>query len=123
MVEQQIAEIKAHMPEVYKGIQAKAAQIGKPAYALVRRGLRGEPNCFFAFERGRVVGTPFNVTNVMAVVAQNMVQFGAKCALVWPETPPVGTPAAETQAGNSTPARGLVAGPGKSPVSSPKAGA
>lgn len=122
-VDQQIAEIKTHMPEVYKGIQAKAVELGTPAYALVRRGLRGEPNCFFAFERGRVVGTPFNVTNIMAVVAQNMVQFGVKCVLVWPDaTPPIGTPTATSRAGNSTPAGAPVAGLGESPVSSPRVG-
>ena len=52
-IEQQIADIKAHMPEVYKSIQAKAAAIGKPAFALVRKGLRGDANCFYAFERGQ----------------------------------------------------------------------
>lgn len=141
-VEQQIADIKAHMPEVYKDIQAKAAVMGKPAYALVRRGLRGVPNCFYAFEKGRVVGTPFNVTDIMADVAVNMVQFGLECAVVWPiggqstpvsasastaasigtPTPPLGTPTAGSHAGNSTPSRAPVAGPGQSPVSSPKAG-
>ena len=75
-IEQQIAEIKAHMPEVYKSIQAKAAEIGKPAFGLVRRGLRGEANCFYAFEAGRVVGTPFTLTEVMRDVAQYMVTFG-----------------------------------------------
>ena len=53
-VEQEIADIKAHMPEVYQAIKDKADEIGKEAYALVRRGLRGEPNCFYAFERGWV---------------------------------------------------------------------
>lgn len=83
-IEEQIAEIRAHMPEVYKGIQAKAQELGKPAYALVRRGLRGEPNCFYAFERGRVVGTPFVVTDIMAEVARYMVQFGCSHVCIWP---------------------------------------
>lgn len=82
-IEQQIADIKAHMPEVYLSIQAKAAAIGKPAFALVRRGLRGEPNCFYAFERGRVVGTPFNQTDVMAEIAKYMVQFGCTHIVIW----------------------------------------
>jgi len=82
-IEQQIADIKGHMPEVYKSIQAKAADIGKPAYALVRRGLRGEPNCFYAFERGRVVGTPFNQGDVMPETAKYMVQFGCSHIVVW----------------------------------------
>lgn len=123
-VEQQIAEIKAHMPEVYKAIQVKANEVGKCAYALVRRGLRGEPNCFYAMERGRVVGTPFRIAGVSDVVARNMVEFGCTFLVVFPDqlTPPVGTPGAEGHAGNSTPVRAPVAGPGKSPVTGPKAG-
>lgn len=128
-VDQQIAEIKTHMPEVYKSIQAKAAEVGKVAYAYVRRGLRGEPNCFYAFERGRVVGTPFSVTDIQSVVAMHMVTFGCSSCLIWPElaaptaasigtaslpSPPVGTPGAESRAGNSTPAPAPVAGSGKS---------
>ena len=82
-VEQQIAEIKASMPEVHRSIQEKAAAIGKPAYSLVRRGLRGEANCFYAFERGRVVGTPFNEGDIMAEIARCMVQFGCTHIVVW----------------------------------------
>jgi hypothetical protein len=82
-VEQQIADIKAHMPETYKAIQAKAAVIGKPAFALVRRGLRGEANCFYAFERGHVVGTPFSLVEVTRDIAQYMVTFGVSHAVVW----------------------------------------
>ena len=85
-IEKQIAEIKAHMPEVYKSIQAKAAEIGKPAYALVRRGLRGEANCFYAFEAGRVVGTPFTLPDVSRDIAQYMVTFGVSHVSVWSET-------------------------------------
>jgi hypothetical protein len=82
-VEEQIAEIKAYMPEVYKSILAKASEVGTAAYALVRRGLRGEPNCFYGFERGRVVGTPFNQGDVMAETAKYMVQFGCTFAVIW----------------------------------------
>ncbi|MEI6599850.1 MAG: hypothetical protein WCN21_05220 [Comamonadaceae bacterium] len=82
-VEQQIAEIKASMPEVHRSIQEKAAAIGKSAYSLARRGLRGEANCFYAFERGRVVGTPFNEGDIMAEIARYMVQFGCTHIVVW----------------------------------------
>lgn len=75
-----IDEIKAYMPETYKSIQAKAKEVGNDAYVLVRRGLRGEANCFYAFERGRVMGTPFTLTEVARDVAQYMVTFG--CAHV-----------------------------------------
>ena len=37
-------------------------------------------------------------------------------------TPPIGTPSAQTQGGNSTPARSLVAGLGESPAFSPDVG-
>lgn len=82
-VEEQIAQIKAHMPEVYKSIQAKAGSIGKPAFALVRRGLRGEANCFYAFEQGRVVGTPFTLADVTRDIAQYMVTFGCTHVVIW----------------------------------------
>lgn len=75
-----IEEIKAFMPETYKSILAKAGEIDKRAYELVRRGLRGEPNCFYAFEAGRVVGTPFATGPLPDHVAKLMVEFG--CAMV-----------------------------------------
>jgi len=80
-----IAEIKQHMPETYASIQAKAGVIGNEAYVLVRRGLRGEPNCFYAFEAGRVVGTPFSLADVLRDVAQYMVTFGVSHVCVWAE--------------------------------------
>ena len=79
-VTEKIAEIKRFMPEVYKVIQDKAQAMGPPAYALVRRGLRGEPSRFFAFEGGRVVGTPFDNPDINTDVAALMVRFG--CASV-----------------------------------------
>jgi hypothetical protein len=85
-VDQQTASIKANMPETYKSIQAKAAEIGKPAFALVRRGLRGEANCFYAFERGHVVGTPFALADVTREVAYHMVAFGTSSVCIWADT-------------------------------------
>jgi hypothetical protein len=84
-VESQIAQIKAYMPSVYKSIQSHAAPgaLGREAFALVRRGLRGEANCFYAFEAGRVVGAPF-AQAVMADVAQAMVEFGTRHCVIWP---------------------------------------
>jgi len=82
-VDQQIADIKAHMPKTYEAIQAKATEIGKPAFALVRRGLRGEANCFYAFERGHVVGTPFSLADITRDIAQYMVTFGISHVCVW----------------------------------------
>lgn len=84
-VQRGLAIIKGHMPEVYAAIQAKAGEIGPGAYALVRRGLRGEPLCFWAMERGHVVGTPFAGHPVQDVTAQHMVQFGCSHVCMWGE--------------------------------------
>lgn len=72
----QIQIIKTKMPETYKAIQIKAGQVGNEAYALVKRGLRGEANCFWAMEAGHVVGTPFNMPDLNREMAAAMVQFG-----------------------------------------------
>jgi hypothetical protein len=72
--------IKTQMPMVYGAIQDKAQEIGKDAFALVRRGLRGEPNTFYAFERGYVVGTPFSTGPITDELAGCLVRFG--CAFV-----------------------------------------
>lgn len=73
--------IKTRMPETYDQITRKAQEQGKGVYALVRRGLRGEPNCFWAMEAGHVVGTPFAASHpIQAVMAQAIVSFG--CAHV-----------------------------------------
>jgi hypothetical protein len=82
-VDRQIAEIRRHMPFVYASILAKAAQFGNAAFGMVRRGLRGEPYCFYAFERGRVVGTPFEGHEIQAEVAVLMVEFGRAHVCIW----------------------------------------
>lgn len=84
-VTDKVNDIKRLMPETYKTIQAKAAVMGNLAYELVRRGLRGEANCFYAFEAGRVVGTPFTVTDIQAEVAKYMVTWGCACACIFAE--------------------------------------
>jgi hypothetical protein len=81
---EQLAEIRARMPEVYLAVQRKAAEIGPKAFGLVRRGLRGESDCFYAMERGRVVGAPF-CQAVMADVALQMVHFGVTFVCIWPD--------------------------------------
>ena len=80
-----IEEIKHFMPETYKSIKVKATSIGNEAFVLVRQGLRGEANCFYAFEAGRVVGTPFNLVEVARDIAQYMVTFGVSHVCVWAE--------------------------------------
>ncbi|MGI9153050.1 MAG: hypothetical protein ACR2IY_04140 [Rubrivivax sp.] len=84
-LDRKIAEIRAHMPSVYESIQRKAQEIGSKAYGLVRAGLRGVPNSFYAFERGRVVGTPFAGHPIAADVASVMVQFECAHVCMWGE--------------------------------------
>ena len=83
-VEEQVALIRQRMPGTYAAIQAQAQLIGKEAYALVRRSLRGEPNCFYAIERGYVVGAPFALPGINADVAVSMVRFGVSFVCIWP---------------------------------------
>ncbi|RMX06726.1 hypothetical protein D8I35_09500 [Corticibacter populi] len=49
--------IKAHMPHTYAAILDQARHHGRTIWALVRRGLAGEPHCFWAREGGYTVGT------------------------------------------------------------------
>lgn len=82
-VDAKLAEIRDRMPSVYAAIQQAAKARGNKVYAWVRDGLRGEPDRFYAMERGRVVGTPF-CQAVMADVAQNMVQWGCDFIFILP---------------------------------------
>lgn len=82
-VNEGLRTIKEQMPDTYKSILAKAASIGTPAFGLVRRSLRGEANCFWAAERGHVVGTPFEESDITRDVASLMVQFGASSICMW----------------------------------------
>ena len=77
--------IKAHMPETYQSILARAAEtdLGKQAWALVTRGLRGEPDCFWAMEGGYVVGTPFAQSAISEKVAACMVRYGCSAIVLW----------------------------------------
>lgn len=86
-VAQLISEIKAHMPDTYAAIKARAAERQSGVYETVRRGLAGEANCFYAIEGGRVVGTPFDLPNVMPELAAQIVQFGCRfvCMLALPK--------------------------------------
>lgn len=77
-VDEELRMIKTAMPQTYESIQRKAAQLGNGVYSMVRRGVMGRPNCFWAMEGGQVVGTPFADSHpVAAVVAQSLVQFGS----------------------------------------------
>lgn len=82
-VQTRVQLIQQQMPQTYKAIQDKAGEIGNDAYALVRRGLRGEANCFYAMEAGHVVGTPFSMSDVNAELAQYIVRFGCSFLIMW----------------------------------------
>jgi hypothetical protein len=55
-VAREIKQIKSEMPKTYETIVERAKTMGNKAYQLVRRGLRGEPGCFFSRERIRRKG-------------------------------------------------------------------
>lgn len=74
-VDAEIAVIKSKMPGVYQSIKDQAAK-GQGVFEVVRRGLRGEPNCFYAIEGGHVMGTPFKDTTIMDDMAALMVRYG-----------------------------------------------
>lgn len=78
-----IEEIKRCMPATYASIKDKATVIGNEAFTWVRRGLRGEPNCFYALEAGRVAGTPFTRGDVMSEIARCKALYGDWSAVYW----------------------------------------
>ena len=91
-VRAKIEEIKKFMPETYAAITAKAVEVGNDVFALVRRGLRGEADCFYGFEAGRVVGTPFtgknlDGTSIQDEVARYLVQFGVSHVVIFGKVP------------------------------------
>lgn len=80
-IEKKVAEIKAHMPNTYASIKERAAKV-EGTFALVRAALRGKPNCFYAIEAGRVMGTPFE-GEIQRDLAHMMVSFGISHAVIW----------------------------------------
>lgn len=82
-IDAQLALIKAHMPMTYKAVKDKAGEIGNKAYSLVRQGIVGRPNKFYAIEAGRAVGTPF--VNVVGAdqLADYIRQFGCTFLILW----------------------------------------
>jgi hypothetical protein len=80
---EQLAIIKQHMPATYKDIQDKQARLNGGVNQLVRRGVSGEPNCFWAMERGYVVGTPFSLPDIQQDVAWAMAGFSCAHACIY----------------------------------------
>ena len=100
-----LEEIKRFMPETYAAIQSKAATHGSQVYAMACGGPAREVNQWYAMERGRVMGTPFDLPQVTDSLARHIVQFGCSVLVMWsPELAaveasmaPPGTPAAAGQ--------------------------
>lgn len=84
--DRQIKLIKDRMPKVYKAIKEKADELGNDAYALVRRGIRGERGCFFASEADLKVGTYWH-TELQTDVAKLVERFGMTYVCMWPDAP------------------------------------
>lgn len=82
-VNARLANIKLNMPETYAEIVDTANRKGSVAFALVRRAVRGEPNCFYAIENLRFAGTPFNLPDVHADLARYMLTFGCERLICW----------------------------------------
>jgi hypothetical protein len=87
-IESGLATIKQYMPEVYSLIKDKAEVLGSSVYGLVRRGLGGEPGCFYAFEAGHVVGQPRGVVEKDAAeLGQFTACFGCAYVCIFGELP------------------------------------
>lgn len=83
--DRQIRAIKDRMPKVYAAIKAKSLEIGNEAFALVRRGIRGEAGCFYACEGDLKVGT-YWPTTLPGDVEQLVERFGMTYVCMWPES-------------------------------------
>lgn len=88
--DRQLKQIRDRMPKVYEAIKAKAGELGNEAYALVRRGVRGEPRCFYACENGLKAGTYWE-TAVPTDVAELAARYGVAFVCMWPEPGQEGT--------------------------------
>ena len=86
-VRQQTELIKTHMPNVKQQLKDKAEELGSGVWKLMRRGMAGEPNCFYAFEARCVVGTPFAAPSVQDDVAVHLVRFGVAHVMVLADVP------------------------------------
>lgn len=84
-VARQIELVKAHMPKTYQHIKDRAEDIGQVAWTLVRRGMAGEANCFYAIENRCVVGAPFDRSDTTDMFAGQIVRFGCEFMAIGPE--------------------------------------
>lgn len=70
------------MPEVWKKIVEYRQQYGDAHVTdCIKRGMSGEPDCFYAFEDGHVVGTPFKADRVLVDYLALAAVLGGKFAV------------------------------------------
>jgi hypothetical protein len=89
-VQQDLLTIRTRMPKLYEAIKERA-KVQPEVYALVRRGLRGEVNCFYAMEAGHVMGAPFageRWAKVADVLREQALQFGFGFVVMWGDAQP-----------------------------------
>lgn len=84
-VARQIELVKAHMPKTYQHIKDRAESMGANAWTLVRRGMAGEANCFYAVENRCVVGAPFDRSSMTDMFAGQIVRFGCEFLAIGPD--------------------------------------
>lgn len=71
------------MPEVWKQLGEYRRQYGDAHVRhCVEQGMAGEPDWFYAFEAGRVVGTPFTADVVARRCVELAVALGGRFAVV-----------------------------------------
>jgi hypothetical protein len=78
-------DVEQDLPKLYTAIKDRAV-VQPDVYAMVRRGLRGEANQFYAMEAGHVMGTPFSGdrwAKVTDVLRQTALQFGFGFVVMW----------------------------------------
>jgi hypothetical protein len=69
--------LKEMMPMVAELVRRQRLEHGDAwVTEMVNRGMRGEAGCFYAFERGRVVGTPFHPAFYMEELAKTTASIG-----------------------------------------------
>ena len=71
------------MPRVWREIGAHRVKWGEAhVKECIERGMRGEPDWFYAFEAGHVVGTPFQADSEVVKLLQLAVTLGGGYAMV-----------------------------------------
>ncbi len=84
-VQQGLETLKRYMPRTMECIEDRVQHFGPEARALVRRGLRGEPGCFYAVEAGHVVGCPAGLPReTLEELAEYVVVMGCAHVCIWP---------------------------------------